>query len=102
METTQTSWGYSVLSSGGTATAALTTVAVKGVRLQVIGVVIAGAASTDIITVTDANNVQVLLGACTDINKPLIAAFPKPIVLDGLKVGAAGATTGSCCIFLSN
>lgn len=101
MESTVTSWGYSVLSSGGTATAALTTVVNRNNRLRISGIVIAGAASTDIITVTDANNVQIVLGACTDINHPFIASFPNPIVTDGLKVGAAGATTGSCCIFLS-
>lgn len=100
MENTQTTYGYVVLSSGGTAVASSNVIVAKGTRVRVSGIMIAGAATTDIITVTDARGRLVCYGAAATSG---IASFCPctPAELDGLAVGAAGATTGQCVVFLA-
>jgi hypothetical protein len=110
MLTTVTSWGYSVLASDGTATAALTTIVPKGTRVKVSAIVVGysvTATTADFYTVTDGNNVTLMTAAGMASGvavsfTPTVVCFSQPIEMDGIKVGAAGATTGYCSIFTSN
>lgn len=94
----QTAWGYSITCTGGTAVTAV--VVSKSTRLKIAAIACGGAATTDIITVSDANGVLVFSGAAV-VNTMSSISPSEPITTDGLGVSFAGATTGYCNIFLS-
>lgn len=110
MESTQTAWGFSVVSSGGTALSSLTSIVPKGIRLKVSAIAICypvSATTADTMTVADGDNVRLFssTGNASGVAvqfSPTVIEFPRPITVDGLRVGAAGATTGYCSIFLAN
>jgi len=115
MESTTTAWGYMVTASGGTALASLTNIVPKGTRIKISSIVLsqrstAGllvtATTADQVVVTDANNVHIVTAAGmasgVAVNfAPLVVTFPQAITVDGINVGAAGATTGHCSIFVA-
>jgi hypothetical protein len=93
----RTSWGFAVRCSSGTAVPAIVTNPEENLCIQ--GIACAGAASTDITTVQDGAGNLVFLGAPI-VNNLHSITFPSGIRVDGLKIGFAGATTGSCMIYL--
>jgi len=92
---TKTSWGIACTISA--ATAAANSVEVAGTPVRIVSIVAGGAATTDIITVTDAAGNKIFVGSALVGNSTNVN-FATPVIADGLKVGFAGATTGWCSI----
>lgn len=98
IDATRTSWGYAVTCTGGTAAA--TVIVPAGTPLQLQAIVVTGAATTDIVTVTDAAGNLIFRANAPSTSGSTSITFPGYIRPEGLKVGIAGATTGWCSIFL--
>lgn len=98
IEAAQTSWGIAVTCTSGTAAATLVT-SKPDTRVRLSGILMTGAATTDIVTVTDGAGNLIFSGvaAATSGSYSLVLADSVPVL--GLKVGIAGATTGKCAIF---
>lgn len=92
----KTAFGYVVTCTSGTATA--TTITTDSVLLS--GICMAGAATTDIVTVTDKNSNFIFQGAAL-VGQSATLSLAAPVRVEGLMVGIAGATTGKCSIFLA-
>lgn len=96
---TKTSWGVACTISD--ATAAANVVFSPGSFINVGAICCGGAATTDIITVTDAAGNYLFKGAAL-VGQSSNITFAPPVRVDGLKVGIAGATTGWCSIYLAS
>lgn len=94
----QKSWGYVVTCTGGTSVPNVLVPA--GTRIAVSAIVCGGAATTDITLVQDSGLTTVFSGAAV-VNTMDKFVPAQPILMDGLAVGFAGATTGYCNIFLA-
>jgi len=94
-------WGLACTINTATAAASTNVIYGKGSPLRVSVIVCGGAATTDIIRVTEADGTQIYQG-CALVGQSDKIFFPEPIYLDGLCVGFSGATTGFCNIFYSN
>lgn len=94
--TSRTSWG--VACTIDTSTAAGNIVVGKGTMIPVSAIVCGGAATTDIVTVTDFAGNKLWQG-CALVGQSDKITFTPPANVDGLKVGIAGATTGWCSIY---
>lgn len=97
IDTAITSWGFAVTCTGGTAVATQVTAN----RVLLSGIAVTGAATTDIVTVTDLAGNFIFRGVAANISGSATLSLAKPVPVIGLKVGVAGATTGWCSIFCS-
>jgi hypothetical protein len=96
IESARTAYGYVVTCTSGTATSTLIT----DTPVHLAGICVAGAATTDIITVTDKNGKFVYQG-CALVGQSASLSLGGTVRVEGLMVGMAGATTGKCSIFLT-
>ena len=98
---TKKPWGVACTINTATAAAALNVVYPKGTAVRIGAIVLGGAATTDRITITEADGTMVYRG-CALVGQTDKITFPTTVYLDGMCVGFAGATTGFCNIFFSN
>ena len=91
--TSTKAWGIAVTIN--TATAAANVVVANKVPIQIGAIICGGAATTDIITVSDGAGDRVWQG-CALVGKSDSIVFPRGKTLHGITVGFAGATTGWC------
>lgn len=98
---TRTAYGYVLSCTGGTAVTAVVLPKMNngGVSIQVSGVHFAGAATSDIIVISDGDGNRFLSGyGGTGLSNHNMS-FAKPVRMDGIGVSFAGATTGVAVIF---
>jgi len=101
LDAARTTFGYAITCTGGTA-AAQVIVGPTNTGNQIVqinGIYMTGAATTDIVTVTDFSGNCIFRSCATNTNGGAWITFNPAIRVDGLKVGVAGATSGWCTIF---
>ena len=96
---TQTAWGYYCTITS--ATAAGNVLVAKGTRVMISGISVCGAATTDIVTVSDGDGNILFKAASAGTNGSTSLTLAGPITVDGITVGIAGATTGFCSIYVA-
>jgi hypothetical protein len=106
IDAARTEWGYCITCTGGTA---VTTEVVGlimypnathgGRYVQICGIAMTGAATTDKVTVTDGHGNWIWSGVAANTNGSQSISFPIPIRVEGFRVGIAGATTGWCAVY---
>lgn len=97
IDAVKTMFGYAVTCTGGTAVA--TVIENKGTIVNIAGITIIGAATTDIVTVSDFDGNMIFKNCALGTSNSATISFATPIRTDGLKVRVEGATTGWCTIF---
>jgi hypothetical protein len=93
---TKTAFGMVFTCTGGTAASAV--IVPKNTSLRVVGVSFAGAATTDIVTISDADGNFFAKGMGSTGMNPNIS-FALPVRIDGIQVAMAGATTGIAVVY---
>lgn len=97
IDAAKTSYGYAITCTGGTAAASV--VEKKEVSVSIVGILMTGAATTDIVTVTDWDGNLIFKGVAQNTGGSASMNICRPIRVNGLRVGVAGATTGWVTIF---
>jgi hypothetical protein len=96
-ETIKTSWGLYATCSAGTSVP----VVVSTENIAISAIVCGGAATTDIITVQDLSGKYLWKGAAL-VGQASSFTPAEPIRVEGLMIGAAGATTGWCSVYYAS